>query len=87
MVRKNCCLVLATLLASIQSPAQTTDGLITGTITDSSGASIPGAQVDVTNEGTGALSASDELVDKLCVRKDTGGRSRAPNPVCGKITF
>jgi Carboxypeptidase regulatory-like domain/TonB dependent receptor len=33
--------------------AQTTSGLITGTVTDSSGAVIPDAQVELTNQGTG----------------------------------
>ncbi|MGC2659252.1 MAG: carboxypeptidase-like regulatory domain-containing protein, partial [Bryobacteraceae bacterium] len=33
--------------------AQTTSGLITGTVTDSSGAVIPGARVELTNQATG----------------------------------
>ena len=55
MVRKSCWLALFTLSFSIQSPAQTTDGLITGAITDPSGAAIAGAHVEVTNEGTGSI--------------------------------
>ncbi len=38
---------------SIHAAAQTTNGLMTGTVTDSSGAVIPGADVDVVNQGTG----------------------------------
>ncbi|HEY2171789.1 MAG TPA: carboxypeptidase-like regulatory domain-containing protein, partial [Candidatus Angelobacter sp.] len=41
------CLLLA------YSPSQTTNGLITGAVTDASGAFLPGAQVNVTNLGTG----------------------------------
>jgi Carboxypeptidase regulatory-like domain/TonB dependent receptor len=41
--------------------AQTTNGLITGVVTDSSGAVVPGAQVSVVNRGTGQerVAASD----------------------------
>src|SRR5215831_6635557 len=55
MVRQSCWAPVATLLLVILSPAQTTDGLITGTVTDSSGAAIAGAQVEVTNQGTGSV--------------------------------
>ena len=44
-------LILCLLL--VHSPAQTTNGLITGTITDLSAAVVPDAQVTVTNVGTG----------------------------------
>ena len=37
------------------SPAQTTNGLINGTVTDSYGAVVPQAEVDVTNQGTSQL--------------------------------
>jgi hypothetical protein len=42
--------VLFTLAATLF--AQTTTGRISGTVTDSSGAVIPGASITVTNEGT-----------------------------------
>ena len=48
-------IVLAAFLLGAQSPAQTTNGLMTGTITDSSGAVVAGAQVNVTNQGTSEL--------------------------------
>ena len=38
--------------------AQTTSGLITGTVTDSSGAVMPDAQVELTNQATGGAPAS-----------------------------
>src|SRR5580692_4437057 len=41
------CLLLA------YSPAQTTNGLITGVVTDSTGAFLPGVQINVTDLGTG----------------------------------
>jgi hypothetical protein len=39
----------------MHSPAQTTNGLMTGTITDASGAVVAGAQVNITNQGTSEL--------------------------------
>jgi outer membrane receptor protein involved in Fe transport len=45
--------MLALLLAANSSWAQTATGQITGTVTDSSGATLPGAKIKVTNEGTG----------------------------------
>lgn len=35
------------------APAQTTNGLVTGAVTDSTGASVPGAQITVINQATG----------------------------------
>ena len=39
-------------LLQAHSPAQTTSGLMTGSITDPSGAFVPGAEINVTNQGT-----------------------------------
>ena len=55
MLRKLCCVVVGIFFLVMQSPAQTTNGLMTGTITDSSGAVVAGAQVNVTNQGTSEL--------------------------------
>ena len=44
---------IVALVFSGWTRAQTTSGLITGTITDSSGAVMPGAQVQLTNQATG----------------------------------
>jgi Carboxypeptidase regulatory-like domain/TonB dependent receptor len=45
-------------LIAIQSQGQSTNGLLTGSITDSSGASVPAAQVTVTNPATGVVRTS-----------------------------
>ncbi len=55
MVKKLCLIASATCWLVLSSPAQTTNGLITGTITDSTGAVVPQAVVDVTNQGTTQL--------------------------------
>jgi hypothetical protein len=47
------CLFLIVTLACAPSPAQTVDTAIEGTITDSSGAAIPGATVIVSSSATG----------------------------------
>jgi hypothetical protein len=52
-MRRNVCLILVVICLSLLSAsAQTTNGLITGTITDPSGAVISDADIDVTNQGT-----------------------------------
>jgi len=48
-------IALIAFLLGAQSPAQTTNGLMTGTITDASGAVVAGVQVNVTNQGTSEL--------------------------------
>jgi hypothetical protein len=55
MFRKIGLIACITLSISVYSPAQTTNGLITGAVTDSSGAVVPGAEVTVTNQGTEVL--------------------------------
>jgi hypothetical protein len=58
MFRKLGLIMLAVLILDAYAPAQTTNGLITGVIADSSGAVVVDAQVDITNQGTGLLRSS-----------------------------
>ena len=54
---------MVTLLSAMCTPAQTFRGTILGTVTDSSGAAVPGATVTVKNLGTGlvhAVTTSDD---------------------------
>ena len=56
MLRKTCALLLfACLLAvfPVFVQAQTVNGIITGTVTDPSGAVVVGARITITNTGTG----------------------------------
>src|SRR5438552_3489435 len=46
-------LVLATILICFCASAQNANGILDGRVTDSSGASIPGAKVTIENQGTG----------------------------------
>ncbi len=49
------CIVVTVSLVGVRLSAQTTNGLMTGVVTDSSGAVVAGAQVNVTNQGTNEL--------------------------------
>src|SRR5260370_261428 len=56
MLRKSSALLLFACLSTIVpagAHAQTVQGIITGTVTDPSGAVVPGALVTITNTGTG----------------------------------
>lgn len=53
MFKKLGLIALCGFLLTLQAPAQTTNGLMTGVITDSSGAVIAGVQIGVTNQATG----------------------------------
>src|SRR5439155_4127807 len=47
--------VVCTIVLGVAALAQTTTGSIVGIVTDPGGASVPGATVTVTNEGTGVV--------------------------------
>jgi hypothetical protein len=53
MFRKLCLIAFASCSMILHSPAQTTNGTITGIATDSAGAVIPGVRVNVINAATG----------------------------------
>ena len=56
MKRKSFALVfLVGLVVVFTSHAQVTTGTISGTVADSTGAVLPGAKIEVQNEGTGAV--------------------------------
>lgn len=52
-MRRVVLLLLVSCSFVLCASAQTTNGLITGTVTDPSGAVVPGAQISITNQGTG----------------------------------
>lgn len=60
------------LLCSSSAIAQTTFGAITGTVTDPSGSVVPGAQVTITNEGTGAVRKVTTASDGVYNAPDLG---------------
>jgi hypothetical protein len=55
MRRTVCLLTIAALFVVTRLYAQTTNGLVTGTVVDSSGAVVVGAQIAVANQDTGLL--------------------------------
>ncbi len=65
--------------ATLSVHAQVTNGTISGTVTDSTGAVVPGAKIVILNEDTGISRA---------VQADTGGRYTAPSLTLGnyKVT-
>jgi hypothetical protein len=58
LLRRLSFLAFLLCLVVIPSQGQSTNGLLTGNVTDSSGASVPGAQVTVTNPATGVARTS-----------------------------
>ena len=48
-------LAFTVFFLAVYSYGQTTNGLITGVVTDSSGASVPGVAITVTNPATGVI--------------------------------
>jgi hypothetical protein len=52
MLRKLCFIAVSLYFLIVQMSAQTTSGLMTGEIADSTGAVVLGAQIDVTNQAT-----------------------------------
>jgi hypothetical protein len=67
MFKKISLIVSTVFLLVFQSPAQTTNSLVTGVITDTSGAAVPGAQVDVRNQGTGLLRSTTSGGDGIYI--------------------
>src|ERR1700694_662408 len=63
-------ILLATFGAAVRLAAQGTTATIQGTITDTTGASIPGAAVQVKNVGTGQVQST---------QSDAAGRFNVPN--------
>lgn len=55
MLRKLCFIAVSLCFLIVQMSAQTTSGLMTGEIVDSTGAVVLGAQIDVTNQATGQV--------------------------------
>ena len=59
------CLCVCAMLMGSPLAAQSTFGAITGTVTDATGAAVPGAAVTLTNEGTGATQTVTTGADGL----------------------
>ncbi len=51
-IAKAACLLVLACAVTVKLPAQTVQGVVTGAVTDPTGAAIPTAQVTLTNEGT-----------------------------------
>jgi hypothetical protein len=67
-------LFVAGLSMSISTAAQTFRGAINGTVTDPSGAAVPGARVEATNTATGNARPSVTTTDgQFSFQADTGG--------------
>lgn len=63
MLKRFILLFLSVAFLSVQVLAQTTTGLITGTVTDTSDAVVPGATVTAVNTGTGLSRATESRSD------------------------
>jgi hypothetical protein len=58
MMKRVALLILIGCSFVLCAPAQTTNGLITGIVTDPSGAVVPNSQIEITNQGTGIKRAT-----------------------------
>lgn len=67
MTAKITLIVSTLLLFVLLAPAQTTNTLVTGLVTDPSGAAIPGAQIEVKNQGTGLLRSTTSGGDGIYI--------------------
>jgi len=67
--------LLFVMFSGVLAQAQVTTGTVSGTVTDASGAVLPGAKIVILNEGTGVSRA---------VTADASGRYTAPSLGVGK---
>src|SRR5689334_20331128 len=78
MQKRLCALFVGVLLAAVSLFGQASDGNITGTVLDASGAAAPYASVQLQNVDTGV---------KLSTKSDTNGAYRFGNVIIGRYSL